>query len=66
MDYIKAIEDCLGIEAKKEFFPLQLGDVPSTSSDCSELESWIGFKPSTTVYKGVKKFIDWYKEFYGI
>ena len=66
MDYINAIEDCLGIEAKKEFLPLQLGDVPSTSSDCSELESWIGFKPSTSVYKGVKKFIDWYKEFYGI
>ena len=66
MEYINAIEDCLGIEAKKEFLPLQLGDVPSTSSDCSELESWIGFKPSTPIYKGVKNFIDWYKEFYGI
>ena len=66
MDYIKAIEKCIGVEAKKEFLPLQMGDVPSTSSNCSELESWIGFKPKTSVYDGVAKFIEWYREFYGI
>ena len=66
MDYIQAIEKCLGVEAKKEFLPLQLGDVPSTSSNCSELESWIGFKPQTSVYDGVAKFVEWYREFYGI
>ena len=65
MDYIQAIEKCIGVEAKKEFLPLQLGDVPSTSSNCTELESWIGFKPQTSVYDGVAKFVDWYREFYG-
>ena len=66
MHYISAIEDCLGIKAKKEFLPMQMGDVPSTSSDCSELESWIGFRPKTSVSDGVRNFILWYREFYGI
>ena len=66
LTYINAIETCLKIKAKKEFLPLQLGDVPSTSSNCTELESWIGFKPQTSVYDGVAKFVEWYREFYGI
>ena len=66
MSYINAIEDCLGKKAKKEFLPLQLGDVPSTSSDCSELDSWIGFKPKTTVMEGVEQFVKWYRNFYKI
>ena len=43
-----------------------MGDVPSTSSDCSELESWIGFRPKTSVSDGVRKFVEWYREFYGL
>ena len=66
LTYINAIETCLKIKSKKEFLPLQLGDVPSTSSNCTELESWIGFKPQTSVYDGVAKFVEWYREFYGI
>tara|TARA_A100001388_G_C28472819_1_gene358584 strand:- start:190 stop:558 length:369 start_codon:yes stop_codon:yes gene_type:complete len=66
MDYINAIEKCIGVVAKKEFLPLQMGDVPSTSSNCCELESWIGFKPKTSVYDGVKKFVEWYRYFYEI
>ena len=66
MNYINAIENCLGKKAKKEYWPLQPGDVPSTSSDCSELESWIGYKPKTPVIEGVQQFISWYRNFYGI
>jgi len=66
MDYIQSIERCIGVEAKKEFLPLQSGDVPSTSSNCAELESWIGFKPMTSVSDGVAKFVEWYRRFYGI
>ena len=66
MDYINAIENCIGVEAKKEFLPLQLGDVPATLSDCTELESWIGFKPKTSIKSGIEKFILWYRDFYGI
>ena len=67
MDYISAIEECLGIKAKKEFLPIQMGDVPSTSSDCSELESWIGFRPKTSVSDGCEKiYFNGIEEFYGI
>ena len=66
MKYINAIEECLGLEAEKDFLPLQLGDVPSTASNCSELESWIGYRPRTTVNQGVAEFINWYKEFYEV
>tara|TARA_B100001109_G_scaffold253414_1_gene251124 strand:+ start:538 stop:1545 length:1008 start_codon:yes stop_codon:yes gene_type:complete len=66
MDYIKAIETSLGIEAKKNFLPLQSGDVPATSADTSELEKWVGFKPNTPVEIGVKRFVDWYREFYKV
>ena len=66
MDYITEIENCIGVKAKKEFLPLQLGDVPATSSDCSELEALIGFKPKTSIHEGVQKFISWYRNFYGI
>ena len=66
MEYIEAIEKHLNIEAKKDFLPLQPGDVPSTHADCSLLENWVNFKPSTSIYEGVGKFIAWYKNFYGI
>ena len=64
MDYIAAIEECLGIVAKKRFLPLQEGDVEKTASDSSALESWVGFKPKTSVKTGVRKFVEWYKGYY--
>ena len=66
LDYISAIENELGTKAIKEYLPLQQGDVPITSSDCMELESYIGYKPNTTIKEGIKKFINWYKKFYAI
>ena len=65
LDYINAIEHELGLNAKKLLVPMQLGDVPATESDSTELESWINFKPNTSIKYGVKKFIKWYKDFYG-
>ena len=44
--------------------PIQPGDVPKTSSDCSRLEKWIKFKPDTAVKKGVLNFAIWYREYY--
>ena len=52
------------MKAKKEFLPMQPGDVASTFSDCSSLESFINYKPNTSIKKGVNQFISWYKEFY--
>lgn len=64
MDYISALELALGVTAKKNFMPMQSGDVPATSADTSELEKWVGFKPNTSVANGVKLFADWYLAFY--
>ena len=66
MDFISTIEEILGCEAKKEFLDMQPGDVASTSADTALLENWIGFKPRTSIKEGIKKFIDWYKDFYNI
>ena len=48
MDYIGALEKSLGIEAIKEFLPMQPGDVPATSADTHELAAWVGFQPNTS------------------
>ena len=66
MEYITEIETYLNIDSIKEFHPLQLGDVKSTSSDNTKLEKWIDFKPNTSIKDGVRKFIDWYLNFYNI
>ena len=65
MDYIGALESALGIEAKKNFMPMQPGDVPATSADTTELGKWVGFQPDTKVRDGVKQFVDWYLGYYG-
>lgn len=53
-------------EAHKELVPMQPGDVPVTYADTSELERDYGFKPSTDLRTGLRKFAEWYKEFYGV
>lgn len=66
MEYIKAIEEKLGIEAKKNFMPLQAGDVPATYANVDDLYRDINFKPETNIKDGVGKFIDWYLNYYQI
>ena len=53
-------------EAHKELVPMQLGDVPVTYADTSALERDFGFKPSTSLREGLRKFAEWYKDFYKI
>ncbi len=64
MDFISVLERCLGKEAQKEFLPMQPGDVYRTYADVSQLEKDFGFKPDTSMEEGVKKFTDWFKEYY--
>ena len=66
MDFIEAIESELGLKATKEFLPLQPGDVPSTFADITDLVRDVGYKPAASVQYGVKKFIEWYKEYFRI
>jgi UDP-glucuronate 4-epimerase len=64
MDYIKAIEHALNLEAQKEFLPLQPGDVPDTFADVDDLVRDFKYKPSMPVKKGVTNFVRWYLEHY--
>ena len=64
MDYITALETALGTEAKKNFMPIQPGDVPATWADTSRLDNWVGFRPDTPVTDGVARFVDWYRTYY--
>lgn len=64
MDFIRAIEKYLGKEAKKEYLPMQPGDVPRTEADVTDLVREMGYKPSTTVEEGIGRFIKWYRGYY--
>lgn len=66
LDYIEALEEAFGKKAKKNLLPIQPGDVPMTSSDCSRLYEWINFKPNTPVKTGVLNFAAWYKDYYKV
>jgi len=65
MKFIGVLEDCLGKKAEKNFLPMQPGDVPETYADVDDLTEDAGFKPSTPIEEGIKKFVDWYREYYG-
>ena len=66
MDYIQAIENALKIKANKELLPLQPGDVLDTYADVTDLVNDFKYKPSVKIDQGVAKFIEWYKDYYGI
>jgi len=65
MEFIEIIEKALGCKAKKEFLDLQPGDVPATYADVDDLIRDVGFKPSTSIDTGIRRFITWFKEYYG-
>ena len=65
MAYVNMIEDYLGKKAQIKFLPLQQGDVENTISDISKV-SKLGYLPATNVKAGVKKFLDWYVDYYSI
>lgn len=66
MEYIGALEHALGISAKKEFLPMQAGDVLATAASTEELNKWIGFEPNTTIEYGIGRFVEWYRNYYRI
>lgn len=65
MDFVNVLEQKLGREAKKEFLPMQPGDVPRTYADVSELMKDFDFKPDTSIDEGLGKFADWFLKYYG-
>lgn len=65
MHMIEVLERNLGKTAEKNFLPMQPGAVPATFADVDDLMRDVGFKPATSIEEGLKKFADWYREFYG-
>ncbi len=65
MKFIEVLEDCLGRKSEKNLLPIQPGDVPETYADVDDLVNDVGFKPSTPIEEGIKKFVKWYLDYYG-
>eukprot|EP00456_Euglypha_rotunda_P030871 TRINITY_DN2404_c1_g1_i6.p2 TRINITY_DN2404_c1_g1~~TRINITY_DN2404_c1_g1_i6.p2 ORF type:complete len:336 (-),score=102.72 TRINITY_DN2404_c1_g1_i6:1253-2260(-) len=66
MHMIKTLEQTLGVEAKKNFLPMQDGDVPATYADVDDLIRDVGFRPSTPIETGIQRFVTWYREYHKV
>jgi len=66
MHFIEVLERALGREAKKNFLPLQPGDVPATFADVDDLIADVGFAPATPLEEGITRFVAWYRDYYGV
>jgi UDP-glucuronate 4-epimerase len=64
LDFIEAIEDCLGKKAVRNYMPMQAGDVPATWADASLLQKLTGYRPQTDFRDGVAHFVRWFKEYH--
>jgi UDP-glucuronate 4-epimerase len=62
--FIGVLEEVLGKKAVKNMLPMQAGDVPGTCADVGDLMRDVGFRPSTPIEEGLKRFVEWYKEYY--
>jgi UDP-glucuronate 4-epimerase len=65
MRFIEVLEKALGKEAAKNLLPIQLGDVPATYANVDDLIRDVGFKPATSIEVGIKRFVEWYKDYFG-
>lgn len=66
MDYIAALEKALGKTAKKNFLPLQDGDVPDTYANVEDLVEQFHYKPETSVEDGINRFVIWYRDYFKV
>jgi UDP-glucuronate 4-epimerase len=66
MDFIRAIESAVGRRAQVEMADLQPGDVPATYADIDDLVRDVGFRPATPIETGIRRFVEWYRDYYGI
>lgn len=65
-EYISTLEKVIGKEAQKDYLSLQPGDVLATHADCTLLEEYVGFKPSTTIQTGLSNFVKWYRKYHKV
>lgn len=66
LDFIEAIEDALGKKAIRNYMPMQTGDVPATHADASLLRTLTGSAPGTDYREGIRRFVDWYRDYHGV
>ena len=66
MQFIGLLEAALGREAKKNFLPMQPGNVEATYADITDLETEVGFRPATSIEEGVGRFVAWYRDYYRV
>ena len=66
MDYIQALEKALGKKATLDLLPMQDGDVPATEADVTALKEDFGYRPQIKVEEGVRRFIDWYRDYFTV
>jgi UDP-glucuronate 4-epimerase len=65
LDFVEAIEDCLGTKATRNYMPMQPGDVPATWADASLLQRLTGYRPRTDLKDGIAEFVAWYRDYSG-
>ena len=66
MRYIKVLESELGVKSKKFFKPLQKGDVKNTNASIKKIKNLYSYNPNTEIEKGIKKFVNWYREYFNV
>jgi len=66
MDFIRTLEQALGMEAEKRMLPMQPGDVPATYADVADLQEAVGFAPDTDLQTGIQRFVAWYRDYYRV
>ncbi|MDF9778367.1 UDP-glucuronate 4-epimerase [Pseudomonas baetica] len=66
LDFVECLESALGLQARRNYMPMQAGDVVKTWADVSALAEWVGFSPQVTLETGVGEFVKWYRQFYQI
>ena len=65
LDFIEAIEKCLGKKAMRNYMGMQAGDVPATWANADLLKNLTGYRPETNFQDGILKFVEWYREYSG-
>lgn len=66
MEFIETLEQLLGAKANVELLPMQAGDVEATYADISGLQRDVGFRPNTPIREGLRRFVEWYREYYNV
>jgi len=64
LDFVDAIEECIGKKAQKNYMDIQAGDVPATWANADLLEKLTGYRPNTNFREGISKFVEWYRDYY--